>query len=381
MKAFYILVSRAADGIGLCRGGRSADKARSFAGRIMPGSPRESGRRSAGKVRSAGRRLPVPGRRALPAAVLFLLALLVSPAARAQFDGIWTQYMFQSGLYNPGGIALNSDLNVNLSLREQWTSFTNAPSTFALHVSAPVRTGKRVSGLGLMMMNESIGLFQTQLFQLQYAYKTSLWGGQLSAGLQGGILQENFDSDGIYIPTSDYHSQHDEAIPDGALDGMIPDFSLGLWYVHGPWYTGLSCSHLLGGTVKLNEEESTAETDAATLKVSRTIYFTGGYNIQLKNPLLCLQPSVRVQSDLVAVQADVAALLTYRRQFWGGLGWRPGSALAVMAGTTFDFGLSVGYSYDISLTRVDGSHEVFIGYRKKLNTAKVNKYQKSIRIL
>lgn len=302
-------------------------------------------------------------------------------AAWAQFDGQWSQYTLDPGLYNPGGIGLNSDLNVNLCFREQWTDFKNNPSTFSLHVGAPVRTGKSVSGLGLLMLNESIGLFTTQWFQIQYAYKHALWGGKISAGIQGGLLQQNFDASGIHIPSSDYHTTSDEAIPSGDIEGMIPDFSLGLWYQRGQMFGGLSCTHLLGGKIKLNEKESTSEKDAATMKVSRTIYFTGGYNIHLKNPLLTLQPSFMAMSDLVSVQTDWSAILQYNQQHWGGLEFRPGSALAVMIGTRFDFGLSIGYTYDISLNRVSGSHEVFVGYRKKIDTSVNNRQQKSIRLL
>ena len=184
---------------------------------------------------------------------LITLLLLVGCclAGRAQFDGQWTQYMFNPGLYNPGAVGLNSDLNVHLTFREQWTDVKNAPSTFGLHVGSPLLIGNRVSGIGLLMLNESIGLFRTQWLQLQFAYKKKLWGGALSLGLQGGLLQENFDASGIYIPNSDYHTTADASIPTGAIEGMIPDFSVGAWYNRSQWYAGLSCSHVLGGNINL----------------------------------------------------------------------------------------------------------------------------------
>jgi len=314
---------------------------------------------------------------------LITLLLLVGCclAGRAQFDGQWTQYMFNPGLYNPGAVGLNSDLNVHLTFREQWTDVKNAPSTFGLHVGSPLLIGNRVSGIGLLMLNESIGLFRTQWLQLQFAYKKKLWGGALSLGLQGGLLQENFDASGIYIPNSDYHTTADASIPTGAIEGMIPDFSVGAWYNRSQWYAGLSCSHVLGGNINLKQKEGEAETEGTRFNVTRTLYLTGGYNIQLRNPLLSLQPSLLVMSDLVAVQTDLSAIVRYTDKYWGGLDFRPGSALGILVGTTFDFGLSIGYSYDITMTPTSGSHEVFIGYRKKIDTNRFNKKQKSIRIL
>lgn len=315
---------------------------------------------------------------------VFFLCLFCIEKLSAQFDSQWSQYTFNPGVYNPGAVGLNSDLNVHLAFREQWVGFTNAPSAFNVHVGAPLRTGNQISGIGLLMTNESIGLFQSQFFQLQYAYKKKLWNGELSIGVQGGILQQNFASGDIYIPQSDYHSKNDEAIPKGDIEGMIPDFSIGLWYSKPLWYAGLSCSHLVGGEIKLNEKESASESDAAQFKLSRSIYLTGGYNIPLKNPLYTLRPSFLLKSDLVVLQADLSTLLHYKN-YWGGLSWRPSDALAVIIGTQFDFGLSIGYSYDIPISRYlqfsNGSHELFIGYRKKIDTARINKQQKSIRIL
>lgn len=313
--------------------------------------------------------------------ILLLTVLGCCLGSRAQFDGQWTQYMLNPGLYNAGAVGLNSDLNVHLTFREQWTDVKNAPSTFGLHVGSPLRIGNQVSGIGLIMLNENIGLFRTQWLQLQYAYKKKILGGELSLGLQGGLLQENFDASRIYIPSSDYHTSADASIPSGTIDGMIPDFSLGVWFTRSQWYAGLSCSHLLGGNIHLKQKEGDAETEGTRFNVTRTLYLTGGYNIQLRNPLLSLQPSLLVMSDLVAVQTDLSAIVRYADKYWGGLDFRPGSALGILIGTTFDFGLSVGYSYDITMVPTSGSHEVFIGYRKKIDTSRINKKQKSIRIL
>ncbi len=314
--------------------------------------------------------------------ISLIAATLCIPVCRAQFDGQWTHYMMNPGLYNPAAIGLDNDLNVHIAFREQWTGIHNAPSTMALHLGYPFRMGKKTDGIGLMMLNESIGLFKTQIFQGQFSHPFHLAGGQLHLGVQGGILQENFDSDGIYIPTSDYHNPSDPAIPDGQLEGMIPDLSAGLWYHHEKWYAGLSGLHLLGGKIKLNEKESTSERDKTVFPVSRTFYFAGGYNIGLKNPLLSLQPSVLLRSDLVSVQGDLSMLMNYDKKYWGGLNWRPGDGVGVLIGMSFEMGLSLGYSYDIPLYGpTDGSHEVLIAYRKKIDTSKINRKQKSVRLL
>lgn len=303
----------------------------------------------------------------------------------AQYDAQMSQYMLAPGTFNPATAGNGSDLNVSLLNRQQWVGLGDAPSTFILHASMPFSMNNQKSGFGLIVLKESIGLFNTQLLQLQYSWKKKMMGGLLSLGLQGGLLQENFDSDGIHIPTSDYHSSSDESIPTGALKGSIPDFGLGIWYDHSGFYTGFSVSHLLETSIKLKAGTDASEDESYKTIASRTYYLTNGYNIALSNPLYTVQPSLLLKTDLTAWQIDLSGKVIYKDRFWGGLGWRWQDAVIVMAGIRLQQGLSIGYSYDVSTSAVgrfsNGSHEVFVGYTKKIGTATVSKRQKSVRIL
>lgn len=313
-----------------------------------------------------------------------ILLLLVGSRAVAQFDGQFSQYMLNPGAFNPAAIGEDDNLLVNLSNRQQWTRIDNAPNTFLVNASMPQMLGQTRHGLGLLIMKESIGLFSTQLLQIQYAYKKKLGGGLLGFGIQGGMLQQDFDADKIYIPNSGYHTPDDASLPTGSLSGKIPDLSAGIWLSLPQFYTGLSASHVLETGIKLKKNEEDATESAYTMKASRTYYLTGGYNIKPANPLYTLQPSFLLKTDLTAWQTDVSARLTYKDKYWGMLGWRPQDAVIVSAGIKLPQGLSIGYAYDISLTlwgASGGSHEIFLCYSKKIETASVSKKQKSVRIL
>jgi Bacteroidetes-specific putative membrane protein len=324
---------------------------------------------------------PVPPIRLFLLLFLFLQSIGIS----AQYDAQLSQYMLAPGTFNPALAGRSSDLNFTLVNRQQWVSIENAPSTLYLHASMPFTSGNRRNGIGLVLLKESIGLFSTQLLQIQYAYKRKVGNGILSLGIQGGLLQENFDSDGISIPTSGYHSSSDESIPQGALEGKIPDFSLGLWYDNEHYYGGLSVSHLLETSIQLKAGTNATEEESYSTIASRTYYLTNGYNIALTNPLYSVQPSFLLKTDLTAWQLDLSGKVLYKDKYWGGLGWRWQDAVIVMAGIKLPQGLSIGYSYDISTSAVagysGGSHEIFLGYTKKIGTASVSKRQKSVRIL
>lgn len=293
--------------------------------------------------------------------------------------------MLVPGTFNPAITGQSGNINISLINRQQWVGIDNAPSSLFLHASMPFTFNNKKNGLGLLFLKESIGLFSTQLVQLQYSYKKNFKNGELSFGLQSGILQENFDADDIYIPTSDYHTSTDASIPTGTLEGTIPDFSFGIWYDHKNYYGGFSVSHLLESTIKLKTSSSATEENSYKMIASRTYYLTNGYNITLSNPLYKIQPSFLLKTDLTAYQIDLSGKVTYKEKFWGGLGWRWQDAITVMAGIKLPQGLSIGYCYDISTSAVSGfssgSHEIFLGYIKKIRTESVSKKQKSVRIL
>jgi len=316
---------------------------------------------------------------------MILALLFQSIRVFGQYDAQMSQYMLMPGIFNPAIAGESSEMNVSLINRQQWVGVDNAPSTLFVHASMPFVFNNRKHGFGLVVLKESIGLFSTQLIQLQYAYKKNWMNGILSIGLQGGVLQENFNADGIYIPSSDYHSNSDVSAPKGALEGMIPDFSMGLWYNHKSFYAGISASHLLESTIKLKAGKDATEGKSYSTIASRTYYLTNGYNIALSNPLYTLQPSFLIKTDLTAWQADLSGKVFYKERYWGGLGWRWQDAVIVMAGIKLPQGLSIGYAYDISTSAVasfsGGSHELFMGYTKKIGTATVSKKQKSVRIL
>jgi len=317
-------------------------------------------------------------------ALLFLL-LLSGISASAQYDAQTSQYMLAPGTFNPAVAGEGNDLLLTLQNRQQWVGIDGAPNTLLVNVTMPFVFANRKHGFGLLIEKESIGLFSTQMLQLQYAWKKQFKSGVLSIGIQGGILQEGFDGSGIHIPTSDYHVSTDLSIPTGTLEGVIPDFSAGTWFQNQRYYAGLSVSHLLETAVKLKTGPDDTSEDNPQMVASRTYYLTNGYNIVLPNSLYTVQPSFLIKTDLTAWQLDLTGKVFYKDKYWGGLGWRVQDAVIVLAGIKLPQGLSIGYSYDISTSAVanfsGGSHELFMSYTKKIGTATVSKRQKSVRIL
>lgn len=305
--------------------------------------------------------------------------------AFGQQDPQFSQYMQLPGSFNPAVTGLSNDIQVAVINRQQWIGVDHAGNTLTATIGSPVSPKNNKHGIGLTLGKDQIGLFSTQIFQAQYAYRFPLKNGTMSVGIQGGILQKGFDASGIFIPTTDFHVPNESFMPSGMLEGLAPDVSAGVWFENKAFYLGLSATHLLEPSIKMKVENSQTGSNDPVFMPDRTYYFTGGYNIVTSNPFYTLQPSLLVKTDLVSMQLDLTAKLFYKDLYWGGVGWRKGESVIVMAGLKMKQGLKIGYAYDIPNTQMatysSGSHEIFLGYAFKRSTMSTGKKQKSVRIL
>ena len=115
--------------------------------------------------------------------------------------------------------------------------------------------------------------------------------------------------------------------------------------------------------------------------------FTAGGNIQLKNPLISIQPSVQVMTDFVTYRADITARGSYKyneKLFFGGATYSPSTSVTFFAGMeVLNFTLSYGYElFTSGIGAKNGSHDIYLGYDIKLDLYKKGKNKhNSIRIL
>ena len=306
--------------------------------------------------------------------IAFLVALLAVSVARGQYDPSFSHYWAMETSFNPAAAGKEPKLNVTGAYNMTLTGFENNPRTMYLAGDMPFSLGKTIHGVGLQIMNDDIGLFSHKKLDVQYAYKQRLAGGTLSIGLQVGLLSESFDGSKV-----DLENPEDLVFAKASVTGTGLDLSGGLYYQHRKWYLGLSSQHVTAPTVDLGETNE--------LEISRSYYFTGGYNIQLRNPFLMVQTSVLGRTDGVAYRGDITARLKYtheKRVMYAGLSYSPTNSVTVLIGGHFH-GVLVGYSYEAytgAISLGNGSHELFVGYQTDIDLGKKgrNRHQ-SVRIL
>lgn len=311
--------------------------------------------------------------------LLFTIVLLLTCVSltRAQYDVRLSQYFQAKPYYNPASVGATEDLNILALARMEWVGIDGAPLSFFAMADMPLTLGKTQHGVGVVLLTESIGLFQNTHVGLQYAYKQKLFGGTISGGFQIGLVNQSFDGSKVEMVESEYHQQTDEAIPTSQVSGMGFDMNFGLFYTHKKFYAGIGMAHLIEPELQLGEN--------AYSYIGRTYNFMGGYNIQLPNPLFELQPSVFLLTDLQSFHTDITARLEYNKMFNGGVSYRVNESVGILFGVKIGR-FQAGYAYDFPITALgqatSGSHELCVRYSLKLKKTKTGKNRhKSVRIL
>lgn len=307
--------------------------------------------------------------------ILIGIMLMVLTKTSAQQEPSFAHYWALEPSFNPAAVGKAPVINVTGSYAMSMVGFENNPKTMLLAGDMPVRLMSSYHGVGLQLMNDDIGLFTHQRLAVQYANKQRLFGGTLSVGIQVGMLSEKFKGSQL-----DLDDTTDPAFSTTDVTGNALDMAAGLYYQHRLWYAGFSVSHVTAPSIELGEK--------SIIDISRTYYLTGGYNIQLTNPLLSIHPSVLARTDGTAYRVDVTTRLKYeheKKMFYAGVAYSPTNSVTALIGGVFH-GVSVGYSYEAYTNSAiglgKGSHELFVGYQTTLNFSKKgrNRHQ-SVRML
>lgn len=294
--------------------------------------------------------------------------------ADAQYDVSFSHYFDMEPSFNPAAVGKQSKLNITAAYAMDLAGFENNPNTMYAAADLPFYFLGGLHGAGLQFVNDAIGLFTHQRISLQYAYKHRLFGGTISAGVNVGLLMEDFKGSEV-----DAEDSNDPALATSDISGHGLDIGAGLYYTHGQWYVGLSANHVNAPLVEIGETNE--------LKIDPTYYLTAGYNIKLRNPFLNIKTSGLVRTDGVAWRGDVTGRLVYtneKKMMYCGVGYSPTNSVTVLIGGRVH-GITLGYSYECYTSAIslgNGSHELFVGYQMDLNMVKKGKNKhKSVRIL
>lgn len=307
---------------------------------------------------------------------IFALLVLCLPLTelRAQFDVHFTHYWALQGYGNPAVSGSTDRMNILATYSLQMAGFVNAPATMLISADSPFPTQRLEHAFAVGMLSDKVGLYNNQRLYGNYAYRMDLGDGKFSMGVSGGVLEGKFDGSKIVAEQTG-----DPALPTAEVEGSSIDLAAGVYYQTNQMYIGLASMHLTAPVMKLGEMNE--------IRIDRSYNFNAGCNIQLKNPLLSIQPSMQFMTDLQAWRADVTLRGTYtfnQKKYYAGLTYSPLVSATVLLGAEVN-GVRFGYAYECFTQGVGliyGSHDLFLGFVTDMDMFKKGKNKhKSVRVL
>jgi len=299
--------------------------------------------------------------------------LLLSFVAVAQQDPQFSQNMFNQMSINPGYAGSNDMICATAINRQQWLGFgEGTPKTTVVNINAAIKPFGLSSGVGLNIQNDQFGFNKDLGINVSYAVRFNIQGtGTLAIGANGGFINNTLEPNWQYPQTSS-----DNAIPTAKESSINFDMGFGVFFSNNEMYFGASATHLTQS--KFNKA-------VVPSHYRQHFYLTGGYLLQLPNPVWEFNPSVFIGSDLITSQFTVTANVIYNKKFWGGVSYRIAEAVTGMIGIELFSGMRIGYAFDFSTTDIsrfnNGSHEFMLGYCFSLKKEKPPQQYKSIRFL
>ncbi|MHC1703420.1 MAG: type IX secretion system membrane protein PorP/SprF [Tenuifilaceae bacterium] len=311
--------------------------------------------------------------------ILGILIVGTVLAAYSQQQPLYSQYMLNTYLINPAVAGAEGLTAINLTAREQWVGYQDAPGTYALSAQTRIlktsfrnrsrliktRVRKRKPsgrvGLGAFVYNDVNGRIRRTGMQGTYAYHIYMRDMQLSFGASISAYQFRVDINpaDLYDPTAS-----DPLVLAGKMNQKVsPDANVGVMLSTEKYYAGLSTTSLFQSAIQFGS----GNTNSA-YRILRQYYLVGGYRIEPYRSDIAYEPSILLTlNERLATSVDVNLKTYYKQDYWVGLSYRTVGAMVAMVGVRFQqftFGYAFDYNFhDISNLSNMGSHELMIGYK------------------
>jgi type IX secretion system PorP/SprF family membrane protein len=286
--------------------------------------------------------------------LIFVVLSIIALEAYSQQLPLYSQFMFNNFLLNPGITGSVDYLPVRITARQQWVGIKGAPSTQA--ISAHYLLQNQKFGIGGFIFNDKFGPISQTGLQASCAYHLPIVSidSKLGLGLAFKLFQFKFDESGLTTI-----EPNDVSVTGTKITKLIPDADFGAYLYNEKYFAGLSISQLVQFKVDLGEN------NLDNNKIIRHYYINGGYKISV-NEEFEVEPSLLIKGTMrTPWQVDINAKGIYKNMYWGGLSYRTSKDIVFMVGLKYQK-FYFGYAFDYTFTSIknysNGSHEILVGY-------------------
>lgn len=283
---------------------------------------------------------------------IFVL-LLLSGTIQAQQMPLYSQYMMNGFLLNPGMTGSVDYIPLRLTVRQQWVGIEDAPSTQA--ISGSYLLNNKQFGVGGYLYNDMFGPMRQTGLQVSAAYHIPLsFDAKLGIGLGMRGFQFEFDeSKAVLI------DEYDPVVDGNKETAYAPDADFGVYLYdnNNKYYAGFSATQLIQLDLNLGS--------ATQSSMVRHYYLLGGYKFTLSDKF-DLEPSILLKgTESTPFNLDFNLKAYYSKNYWFGVSYRTGQDIIAMIGLKYNK-ILFGYSFDYPFSNINnyssGSHEIMIGF-------------------
>jgi type IX secretion system PorP/SprF family membrane protein len=287
--------------------------------------------------------------------ILYFIFLLMPAIASGQLNQLSNQYVFNGLAINPAYAGSEDALSTTLMYRNQWSGFEGAPKTITAAIHSPL--GKEHVGLGLLVVNDQIGVNNETNILGNYAYIIETGSGKLSFGVAVGVTMLDIEWD--KLGAGDLNDM--ELV--GKMEKLAnPNFGAGIYYRTNQFYCGLSIPFFLSYSYNSSSKKLSLENDFDEYNY----HITSGYKFKLNNNFDLFPSFLLKYHSGNAFQLDINSQLIFAEKFWAGFIYRSKNAFAVLTQLAVTNQLRLGYSYDFNVGNANryygGSHEIMLKY-------------------
>lgn len=287
-----------------------------------------------------------------------LIGLLVFTAGHknvsAQQDPMYTQYMNNILVINPGFAGSQETGSLLLVSRNQWVSFTGAPKTNSLSYNTKLKQQK--VGIGFSILTDKVGPQNQTGVYLDYSYLLTVSEYfKMGMGLKTGVsfYRAALTELNPIVPDPIYSKD--------IYKNFLPNLGVGMFLFSDDTYFGFSVPNLIKNTISRDDYL----TDYVQ-KEEMHIYLIGGNKFNLSSEIQLKVSSMIRYVRIAPIALDITTLFGFREKFWVGGMFRFGDSYGILAQFQASEKMLIGYSYDLTYSELNpfnsGTHEIMFSY-------------------
>ncbi len=281
---------------------------------------------------------------------LFVCLLFIGLSAQllAQQEPLTSQYNFIPLAYNPSYAGINNVTNFSFNSRFQWNKIEGGPQTNIFTGSTSLVNG--AVGLGLLVMNDQLGITNNTTVQFSGSYKISTSTQTFSFGLQAGLVDYRQNFEKLNLSVAD-----DPLFAPGSERATKFNLGAGATYMDEKMFISISVPRLI---------KNKGGDNNVTVLSERHFYLTGAYLFDIDLGVK-LKPSVLlrwVPGSPMSYDLNLSALLN--NNLWLGAFTRNFNTYGLMVQYDFMDAYRIGYAFEMLNKSFSGSfvptHEIML---------------------